>query len=97
MLNLYIVTYDISDPKRLRQVFKTMRNYGDHLQLSVFECQLSDLDLVILKDRLKEIIHREEDQVLFIRLGPVPSQQGDPAIEPLGRPYVPRDYTVVVL
>lgn len=97
MLNLYIVTYDISDPKRLQRVFKTMRNYGDHLQLSVFECQLSDKDLVILREKLKEIIDREEDQVLFIRLGPAPSQAEDPAIEALGRPYAPRDYTVTVL
>lgn len=97
MLNLYIITYDISDPKRLQRVFKTMRNYGDHLQLSVFACQLSDKDLLVLKDRLREIIHREEDQVLFIRLGPAPSQREEPAIEALGRPYAPRDYTVTVL
>ena len=31
----YIVCYDICDDKRLRQVFKTMRSYGDHLQYSV--------------------------------------------------------------
>lgn len=73
MLDMYIVTYDISDPKRLQRVFKTMRNYGDHLQLSVFECQLSGQDRVILEDKLKEIIDRSADQVLFIRLGPVPS------------------------
>lgn len=97
MLSLYIVTYDISDPKRLRRVFKTMRNYGDHVQLSVFECQLSDKDLVILKDKLNEIIHRSEDQVLFVRLGPVPDQADDVAIEALGRPYTVKDWAVVVL
>lgn len=97
MLDLYIVTYDISDPKRLQRVFKTMRNYGDHLQLSVFECQLSRADLAVLKERLREIIRPDEDQVLFIRLGPATSQRDEPAIEALGRPYAPRDYSVVVL
>jgi CRISPR-associated endonuclease Cas2 len=37
----YLVCYDICDDKRLRKVFQTMRNYGDHLQYSVFECQLT--------------------------------------------------------
>ncbi|MER3487192.1 MAG: CRISPR-associated endonuclease Cas2 [Chloroflexota bacterium] len=97
MLALYIVTYDISDPKRLQRVFKTMRNYGDHLQLSVFECQLSGADLAILREKLRELIHPDEDQVLFIRLGPVESHRDEPAIEALGRPYAPRDYSVVVL
>lgn len=97
MVHLYIVTYDISDPKRLQRVFKTMRNYGDHLQLSVFECQLSGKDLVVLRERLREIINDAEDQVLFIRLGPVTSQLEEPAIEALGRPYAPKDYSVVVL
>ena len=36
---------DIADDKRLRFVFKTMRAYGDHLQFSVFECQLTAADL----------------------------------------------------
>jgi len=34
MRSSYLVTYDIADDKRLRQVFQTMRGYGDHLQFS---------------------------------------------------------------
>ncbi|NLE47060.1 MAG: CRISPR-associated endonuclease Cas2 [Sandaracinaceae bacterium] len=30
-MKTYIVTYDISDPKRLRKVFQILRGYGDHL------------------------------------------------------------------
>jgi CRISPR-associated protein Cas2 len=41
---LYVVTYDISDKKRLRKVFRLMRGYGDHLQLSVFRCELSGVE-----------------------------------------------------
>ena len=40
MRNTYIVSYDISDPKRLRKVFRTMKAWGAHLQYSVFERQL---------------------------------------------------------
>jgi len=41
MRRLYIIMYDIADDKRLRLVFKIMRGYGDHLQYSVFRCELS--------------------------------------------------------
>ncbi|MFO0762685.1 MAG: CRISPR-associated endonuclease Cas2, partial [Byssovorax sp.] len=36
MRHTYVVAYDVCDPKRLRQVHKTMRGFGDALQLSVF-------------------------------------------------------------
>lgn len=65
----YLVTYDICDPKRLRRVFKTMKGFGAHLQLSVFQCDLPDIDLVRMKAALMEIIDNGEDQVLIIDLG----------------------------
>ena len=57
MRTSYLVCYDICDDKRLRRVFKTMRGYGDHLQYSVFECQLTATELVRLRAELSEIIH----------------------------------------
>lgn len=70
MRRLYIVTYDICDPKRLRRVFKTMKGLGAHMQLSVFQCDLPEVDLVKMKAELSEIINHCEDQVLVIDLGP---------------------------
>ena len=90
MRNSYVVTYDISDDKRLRQVFKTMRDYGDHLQFSVFECQLTSTDLVKLRAALSGIINHDEDQVLFVDLGPSEGR-GDRVITALGRPYTSLD------
>src|SRR5437667_5542782 len=66
----YLVCYDVCDDKRLRKVFKAMRGFGDHLQYSVFECQLTASDLVRLRAELGGIIHHKEDQVLFVNLGP---------------------------
>ena len=96
MRNSYIVSYDISDPKRLRQVFKTMRAWGDHLQLSVFECQLTRMDLVRLRAALASIIHHGEDQVLFVDLGPAEGR-GDRVITALGKPYVNVDAPLIVV
>lgn len=69
----YLVTYDIADAKRLRRVFKTMKGFGAHLQYSVFQCDLPDIDLVRMKAALTDIIHQAEDQVLIIDLGPTES------------------------
>ncbi len=87
MRKIYLVTYDIRDDKRLRKVFKTMRNWGEHLQYSVFECQLNPVDLTKLKSELKQIINAAHDQVLFVDLGPA-AGRGERVIEALGQPYV---------
>lgn len=90
MRNSYLVCYDISDDKRLRRVFQIMRGWGDHLQLSVFECQLTRAELAELKGELREVIHHEQDQVLFVDLGPAEGR-GDRVITALGRPYTSFD------
>lgn len=90
MRNIYLVTYDIRDEKRLRKVFKTMRNWGDHLQYSVFECQLNAVDLLTLKQQLKAIINAAHDQVLVIDLGPS-AGRGERVIEAIGQPYTKMD------
>jgi len=88
MRSSYLVCYDISDDKRLRRVFKTMRAWGDHIQFSVFECQLTSADLVRLRANLSGIIHHNEDQVLFVLLGPAEGR-GERVITALGKPYTP--------
>jgi CRISPR-associated protein Cas2 len=96
MRKTLIVTYDIRDEKRLRQVFKTMRKWGDHLQLSVFECQLTPSELTQLKSKLAEIIHHDLDQVLFIDLGPSEGR-GERVIVAMGQPYSNFDAACVVV
>ncbi len=96
MRNSYIIAYDISDPKRLRAVFKKMRDFGDHLQLSVFECQLTPTDLVRLRHELSEIINDDEDQVLFVDIGPSEGR-GERSISSIGRPYESIDDPCIVV
>jgi CRISPR-associated protein Cas2 len=73
-----------------------MRDWGDHLQYSVFECQLTRTDLVQLRAELAEIIHHQEDQVLFVDLGPSEGR-GDRVITALGKPYASLDAPCIVL
>ena len=96
MRNSYIVCYDICDPKRLRQVYKTMRGWGDHIQYSVFECQLTKMDIARLRSTLTDIIHHKEDQVIFVDLGPADGR-GERVISAIGKPYVNIDSPLIVV
>ncbi len=96
MRQAYIVTYDVCDPRRLRKVFKTMIGYGDHLQLSVFRCELNPRELVELRAKLAGAIHHLEDQVLFVDIGPVEGR-GAGSITALGKPYAPPERRAVVV
>ena len=96
MRNRYLVTYDVSDDKRLRRVFKKMKAFGLHLQLSVFECELSGRELAMMKAGLDALIHHDDDQVLIADLGPSDGTGRD-CIEWLGRPLVELCRKAVVL
>ena len=90
MRTTYLVCYDITDAKRLRRVFKTCKNYGEHLQFSVFECDLNLMDKIQFEADLRAIIDPGCDQVLFVTLGPSEGR-GDRVIAAIGLPYVQID------
>jgi len=69
MRKYYLIAYDISDPKRLRQVYRTMRGYGDPLQYSVFICNLSGKEKVLMLTHLEDIINHVEDRIMVVDLG----------------------------
>ena len=96
MRSCYLVCYDVSNDKRLRKVFRVLRDYGDHLQYSIFECQLNASDLIRLRTELAGIIHHLEDQVLFVNLGPVEGR-GERVITSLGKPYAWVDSCCIVV
>ena len=94
--NTFLVTYDICEDKRLAKVHKIMRGFGDHLQYSVFECQLTQADLARCRHRLSDVIDYKEDQVLFVDLGPAEGR-GDRVITALGKPYTPIDSPCIIV
>ena len=95
MRRVCIVTYDISDPKRWRQVYRTMRGFGEHLQLSVFSCDLTSAERFRMIAALERAIDPEADQILVIDLGP---SQAKPIheVETLGRQLAVRDRGPVI-
>ena len=85
MRHLLIVSYDISDRVRWGKVYRTMKGFGEHLQLSVFQCDLTPAQKISMKAALSDIIHHEQDQVVFIDLGPTEGREIK-EIEAIGRP-----------
>jgi CRISPR-associated protein Cas2 len=92
----FLVCYDIADEKRLRRVFKICKNFGDHLQFSVFECDLDPTERIQLERKLAEVMKLDEDQVLFVSLGSSEGR-GDRVIVALGLPYTRLDEPCYVL
>ena len=86
MRTTYLVCYDIADERRLRRVFKVCKNFGVHLQYSIFECDLNESEKVELETSLNLEIKNNEDQVLFVSLGPAEGR-GERVITALGLPY----------
>ena len=82
---LYIVAYDIAEPKRWRRVFKVMKGYGHWLQLSIFQCRLTTRRRAEMTARLEGLIKLAEDHILILDLGP--ADQVDPLVESLGKTY----------
>jgi CRISPR-associated protein Cas2 len=95
MDHLYIVTYDIRDPKRWKKLIRTMRGFGDWLQLSVFQCRLDKMRILRLEAAIREIVNSKEDHVLILDLGPADNVK--PRVNSIGKAFdpVPRESIIV--
>ena len=71
---LVLVTYDVATvtpggARRLRQVAKACRDFGQRLQFSVFEIEVDPAEWTKLKARLEAIIDTETDSLRYYHLG----------------------------
>ena len=69
-----LITYDVNTSsengqKRLRQVAKCCKDFGQRVQNSVFECLIDGGDFVRLKAKLLDIIDTELDSIRIYQLG----------------------------
>ncbi len=61
----HLVSYDVRDPKRLRQVAKVLESYGSRLQYSVFRCRLDVEMLERLPWQLAQIMEDVDDLLVI--------------------------------
>ncbi|MBO0798379.1 MAG: CRISPR-associated endonuclease Cas2 [Blastocatellia bacterium] len=65
---LVLITYDISNQKRLRRVARLLQTYGVRLQRSVFECRIDPKHFDELLVKINEAIKHHEDRVHVYRI-----------------------------
>ena len=68
-----LVTYDVDTTskegaRRLRCVAKACLNYGQRVQNSVFECEVTEAQLCTLKNIIGNVIDTKQDSVRFYYL-----------------------------
>ncbi len=95
---LILITYDVdtttkAGEKRLRNVAKECVNYGQRVQNSVFECLLTEAQLISLRSILSSIIDVSKDSIRFYYLG----NKWQRKIESIGKStsYNPTDTLII--
>jgi len=58
---IYMICYDISDPKRLRKTAKIIEGFGIRVQYSFFQCEMPMDKLEKMKSKVLEIIDTDYD------------------------------------
>lgn len=92
----FLVAYDVRQPKRLRKVFAAMKGFGEHLQYSVFLCDLRDAEKSQMFIVLAGLINHSEDSIAVVDLG-VADDRGRLCVEFLGtHPPLPKGGPVIV-
>jgi CRISPR-associated protein Cas2 len=71
---LVLISYDInttelSGQRRLRNISKACLDYGQRVQLSVFECEVDPAQWMFLKNKLLKIADLKKDSIRFYMLG----------------------------
>lgn len=71
---MVLVSYDVSTrevggDRRLRRVAKACRDYGQRVQFSVFEIEVTPAQWAVLKQRLLDLIDPAQDSLRFYFLG----------------------------
>lgn len=79
----YLLAYDIRDKRRLRRVHQVAKAWGYPLQYSVFICDLTRSELLMMKNDLSGEMSVVQDSVGIFDLGP-PDGRGVKCVEFIG-------------
>jgi CRISPR-associated protein Cas2 len=68
IMMLYLLTYDIANPKRLGRLYRAMKKRAVPIQYSVFLARLTPARLADMRSMVLSIIDEREDDVRFYPL-----------------------------
>lgn len=63
-----VAAYDISDPRRLTKVAGIMKDYGERIQYSVFEMEISSDRFTQLVRRVSAVLDPDADGVKYFEI-----------------------------
>jgi CRISPR-associated protein Cas2 len=63
-----MISYDVVENAKRLKLMKLLKDYGDRVQKSVFECNLSHGTYQQVKSRIEEIIDKRKDRVRYYHL-----------------------------
>lgn len=55
-----VISYDIEDDKRRTRIHRILKNFAQWVQYSVFECDVSRAQYLVLRHRLDDAINKAE-------------------------------------
>lgn len=67
---VYLIAYDICNPRRLARVHRYLLGYRVGGQKSVYECWLTPGELVRVRADLEDLMDSEEDRIHILQLDP---------------------------
>lgn len=62
---LIVVSYDIPSDRRRTKLANALKDFGQRVQYSVFECRLDAEELDLLRRRLLRLVDNSEDSLRF--------------------------------
>jgi CRISPR-associated protein Cas2 len=65
---LILVSYDVPDDRRRARLAHALKDFGERVRYSVFECRLDERAQQALRERLARLIDPEEDSLRIYRL-----------------------------
>lgn len=68
--NLYLISYDISEPAALRKILKLIKSYAIASQKSFYECWMTKQELKAFLGDVIELIDAQTDSVMIFQLDP---------------------------
>lgn len=90
---LTLVAYDVPDDKRRTKLAHALKDFGDRVQFSVFECHLDEKELEALRKRVLKLVNLEKDSLRIYRV----CAECKERIEVHGRGAVTEDLEVYIL
>lgn len=66
--DFYIISYDVVKNSRRNRISKILKNLGERVQKSVFECVINEKQYYSLREKLDKQIDRETDSIRYYRI-----------------------------